>query len=274
MIANLPRVVCSLAVCFGVMFAAPASAEVLVEIVSPVAKTRVVAGSKLMVVVRTSQPVNGVTVMGQGFADIGERAGPGSSFSVPIRVPNTIVGEKSLTAAALFTSGAAYSKEVLVDIVPDSIAGATLSVGGVSHLIFRYVGDEANLPITITTSDGISKLFSSGEGFESFAENDRVARFFGDGSIVATGPGQTNVRFRYLGATTLIRVSVAAQVLRGDFNGDGHVDLADVEHLRFRLGSLSKVSGDARDLNSDGKIDPLDLRILTTLCTRPRCAVQ
>jgi hypothetical protein len=31
---------------------------------------------------------------------------------------------------------------------------------------------------------------------------------------------------------------------------------------------------DLRDLNGDGKIDALDSRILTTLCTRPRCAVQ
>ena len=55
-----------------------------------------------------------------------------------------------------------------------------------------------------------------------------------------------------------------------DFDNDGVID--DNDRAVFAL--LQQGQGDPRDLNRDGVIDLLDARIIVTLCTRPRCAIQ
>jgi uncharacterized repeat protein (TIGR03803 family) len=63
---------------------------------------------------------------------------------------------------------------------------------------------------------------------------------------------------------------------KGDLNGDGNIDLADLQILNSFMNTKSPPGTtpgeDRRDLNGDGKIDALDARLLTTLCTKPRCA--
>ena len=61
--------------------------------------------------------------------------------------------------------------------------------------------------------------------------------------------------------------------VRGDFDADGDVDISDVKTLQDVL-NTKVFPPDARDLNGDGRIDALDVRILTTLCRRARCAVE
>ena len=61
--------------------------------------------------------------------------------------------------------------------------------------------------------------------------------------------------------------------VRGDFDVDGDVDISDVKTLQDVL-NTKVFPPDARDLHGDGRIDALDVRILTTLCTRARCAVE
>jgi amidase len=60
----------------------------------------------------------------------------------------------------------------------------------------------------------------------------------------------------------------------GDVDGDGDVDNNDLNLILAARNTSASSVNDLRDLNGDGKIDALDSRILTTLCTRPRCAVQ
>jgi hypothetical protein len=55
-----------------------------------------------------------------------------------------------------------------------------------------------------------------------------------------------------------------------DFDNDGDIDEID----RGVYALLQTGNGDPRDLNHDGVIDLIDARIIVTLCTRPRCAVQ
>jgi hypothetical protein len=64
--------------------------------------------------------------------------------------------------------------------------------------------------------------------------------------------------------------------LRGDIDGDGDVDLDDLNLLLAERGRPAGQSqcGAACDLDGDGMITALDARVLVTLCTRARCATQ
>ncbi len=60
----------------------------------------------------------------------------------------------------------------------------------------------------------------------------------------------------------------------GDLDQDGDVDNADLNSLMTARNTPANGPNDLRDLNGDLKIDALDARKLTLLCTRPRCATQ
>lgn len=66
--------------------------------------------------------------------------------------------------------------------------------------------------------------------------------------------------------------SSTTNVRRGDLNGDGAIDVKDVQIAQAALNTKAFGANDPRDLNRDGKIDALDVRILTTLCSKSRCA--
>ena len=68
-------------------------------------------------------------------------------------------------------------------------------------------------------------------------------------------------------------VSIAVPIL-GDVDGDGDVDNADLSAVVAARNTPASNVNDVRDLNADGRIDVVDARLLTTLCTRARCAVQ
>ncbi|MBK8018785.1 MAG: DUF3466 family protein [Betaproteobacteria bacterium] len=58
---------------------------------------------------------------------------------------------------------------------------------------------------------------------------------------------------------------------QADLDHNGKVDLDDVAVLQRAL-NRPAAGTDPRDLNHDGRIDALDARLLTTLCTKPRCS--
>lgn len=61
--------------------------------------------------------------------------------------------------------------------------------------------------------------------------------------------------------------------LRGDLDGDGDVDFADVVALS-RLIRSGPVTDLSYDFNGDGVVNTLDVRVLRTLCTRNRCSTR
>jgi hypothetical protein len=60
----------------------------------------------------------------------------------------------------------------------------------------------------------------------------------------------------------------------GDLDEDDDVDNDDLSVITAALNLPAIGPNDLRDLNGDLKIDALDARKLTLLCTRPRCATE
>ena len=61
-------------------------------------------------------------------------------------------------------------------------------------------------------------------------------------------------------------------VVRFDADGDGDIDVADVQLIVAARNQPPHPPTDRRDVNADGKIDALDARLTTLQCSRPRCA--
>lgn len=60
----------------------------------------------------------------------------------------------------------------------------------------------------------------------------------------------------------------------GDMDLDNDVDTLDLNEVLARRNTAADGPNDIRDINGDRRIDVLDARVLTTLCSRVRCAVQ
>ncbi len=60
----------------------------------------------------------------------------------------------------------------------------------------------------------------------------------------------------------------------GDIDGDGDVDMNDINLILAAKNQSATGIEDARDINGDMRIDLLDSRKATLLCTRARCTIQ
>jgi uncharacterized repeat protein (TIGR01451 family) len=69
-----------------------------------------------------------------------------------------------------------------------------------------------------------------------------------------------------------LEVTVGPAPLRGDINGDGIIDRADLMLVLAARNTLADGPNDPRDLNGDGIINVLDARLVVLECTLPRCA--
>jgi hypothetical protein len=60
----------------------------------------------------------------------------------------------------------------------------------------------------------------------------------------------------------------------GDIDGDGDVDRNDLNIVVAARNTPASGPNDLRDLDGNLRVDALDARRLTVLCSRPRCATQ
>jgi len=217
------------------------------------------------------------------------------------------------TAHAMDSQGNWYqSAPVPFNVEMMAASAASYSVTPTS-LNLRYVGDQSSITVLGVLPSGVTAdmtygtasyfgqrttQFNVGGPIAYNSLNPSVATIDNNGTVTAMGPGVTciTVNGSYLlspspdifpGSTGSVTMYVQVTVppsIRGDLNGDGRVDLLDLEILEERLNSAAITSvnfglghlpvADARDLNGDGVINALDARILVTLCTSPACAVQ
>jgi len=63
-------------------------------------------------------------------------------------------------------------------------------------------------------------------------------------------------------------------VVRFDADGDGDIDLADIELIAAAHNQPALFPFDRRDANGDGRIDVLDARLTAVQCSRARCATN
>ncbi|MGO4890832.1 ExeM/NucH family extracellular endonuclease [Flavobacterium sp. W21_SRS_FM6] len=69
----------------------------------------------------------------------------------------------------------------------------------------------------------------------------------------------------------VIAIELKAAAVKGDWDGDGDVDINDVRGLISAIQARQTIDM-AFDLNNDGVVNILDARVMMTLCTRTRCA--
>ena len=112
-------------------------------------------------------------------------------------------------------------------------------------------------------------------GFSVVSSDPSVARVTEDGSVLAVGEGEAVITARLEnGAAAECRVTVGnlPQVIRGDVDQDGAVDIRDLRMvLRSVCGkiALTEVQEQAADVETDGEVDIKDLRkILRYVCKK------
>ena len=62
------------------------------------------------------------------------------------------------------------------------------------------------------------------------------------------------------------------QVVEGDYDGDGDVDMMDIRALTRAI-QLRQTIDNSFDFNEDGQVSYTDVRLLQRMCTRTRCAI-
>ena len=189
------------------------------------------------------------------------------NIQIPMDAPP---GQYTITASGLHANkNAIFSNAIQINLAAPSLLSIVADPG---KIVLPFVGASSRVFITGYDSAGETAVTESQISLSS--NNANVAIGKSDGRVVATGVGSTTVVVKYLGLVAQVVVSVNSAKIRGDFNGDGVVDIFDLNVINAVLNTAATVVADDRDLNKDGRIDALDLRILTTLCTRPRCATQ
>jgi probable HAF family extracellular repeat protein len=127
-------------------------------------------------------------------------------------------------------------------------------------------------------ADGSARNVTESTQVRWSSSDTNVARIDSLGLATAAGVGRTTITARAgfsVVAQAVLNVGTSPRQ-RGDLNGDGQIDTADVAILMRDLNKTVEESacGESCDLDGDGRITVLDARILSTLCTRARCATR
>ncbi|MBL8227366.1 MAG: hypothetical protein JNL98_02770 [Bryobacterales bacterium] len=192
-----------------------------------------------------------------------------SPYHFRIEIPAKVAGRRSLVAAVITESGATIESSPVGIYVDPQVAVRSLTIRS-APISFEYVGKAIKLDIG-GTIDGDVVGIDLVDACTYESTDTSVVRVAQDGSVIAWGVGSSRIVARFKGLSTAVDVQVV-QTMRGDLNGDQVIDQEDVLELQEYVNTTATCPNDARDLNRDGKIDALDARILTTLCTNPRCA--
>jgi hypothetical protein len=271
---------------FGIMALSPlvsnaqTRSDALV-ITSPASGTVVAPGQvvTMSVTVNSGTYPSGVAVMGGEDGGPSVMEAPESGLS-PVSGPSTLTfsvtipassfpGKFGISAAGTNASGILQSSYEITLEVERTDSPVSLRVDPPS-LHLRFVGDSVHFTVTGIYQDGSWHGLSQSSALQITSENTAVA-IAKDGSIVASGPGNTLIQILYGSATATIAVSVPNSI-SGDLNGDGRVDIEDVAIERSALGQPDTVPNDARDPLGVGTVTAQDVRTIILRCTYPDCS--
>jgi hypothetical protein len=241
----------------------------VIRITAPTAGTVVTPGQQFTVTVSVTQGAfDAVFVSAKDLETSTILSNPPYAFSFV--VPSGFSGPLTLTAVGAANGGTmAFSQPVVLSvekpILPNSLTtNPTL-------IAFLFAGEQRSIRVAGAYADGSTVDLTQSPKIEYTSMDATVVQIGNDRIITAVGAGTTQVNVSYGTLQASIRVSVP-KTIRGDLSGDGQVDQDDLNLLLDSLNQPAVGPFDARDLNHDGKIDALDSRVLTTLCTFPRCA--
>jgi hypothetical protein len=139
---------------------------------------------------------------------------------------------------------------------------------------FDYIGDKIKIRVIAAMPDQTKVDITSHPEttIETSANLTRTGNTF---VSLKAGQGFISVTYAINGSSVSASLPISIpQNNSGDLNGDGKVDVDDINILRIALKTLANAPNDARDLNHDGKITTKDVSLLKKLCTFKKCATQ
>lgn len=150
--------------------------------------------------------------------------------------------------------------------IPVTVNKGTLTINGLPTVVNLVYGGTPDETALSPTSD------PSGAVFGYVSSNPSAATVSGAGVIEAAGEGEaiitvTATKDNYNTATASVTVTVTKEDTPpgptiGDLNGDGEVDVADVQiaiNIALEKGSFSDAQKAAADINGDGVVNVLDV---------------
>jgi hypothetical protein len=199
----------------GVLCGSVASAQSL-QVTSPTGGTPYAPGDPIHISVSAQGSFASVTIVGQDIGTAPKVLRPPYSFT--LITPNEVSGIRTLTAVGITGSGqVAFSTPVAIDI--ESSAAVASLHPNLTNLHFRYIGQQIKVSTLGTFTDGSAADVSSSSRITYTSQNSGVVKAGSDGTLTATGVGETTVAIAAGSVSITIEVSVNEETSRPTIAG-------------------------------------------------------
>jgi hypothetical protein len=178
------------------------------QITTPTNGATYSAGDAINVTVNVQGSYLSVTVIGQdiGTAPLLQTA----PYIFSLTAPNETVGPKTLTAVGFTAPGVGvFSTPVTINIV--SRAALVDLKPNLTSFRFRYIGQQVRISVLGTFGNGSAADVSKSSGITYTSGNPNIVNVSSDGTLRASGQGQTNVLIAYGTISKTVAVTVVQE---------------------------------------------------------------